>query len=281
MDVRQASARPKASNRPAHAERVPGLPENRLIWTNDNLVALQTLLDERHPKTREYRYRGKVDLIYIDPPFMVQGDFMAENSIDIDLDTDEDVGAKKDPSLVEILAYKDTWRQGLDTFLTMLRARLTLLRDFLAPSGSIYVHLDWHAVHYVKVMMDEIFGYDKFVNEIVWRRAFAHNDPTRCGNIHDTILVYSATSNRIWNDTHHAPSGEYIREFFDQYDEKRKERYSRLPLDAPRHGDGGNLLYEWKGAYPAQGRTWAITKDKMEEYDRDGRIHYPKRECQG
>jgi adenine-specific DNA-methyltransferase len=140
------------------ARDVTTIPPNRLIWTNDNLVALQTLLDERDPQTRDYRYRGKVDLVYIDPPFMVNNDFRADNSIEIELDDEEGVTAKKEPSLVEILAYKDTWRQGLDTFLTMLQRRLELLKELLSPSGSIYVHLDWHASHYVKVIMDEISG---------------------------------------------------------------------------------------------------------------------------
>jgi adenine-specific DNA-methyltransferase len=115
----------------------PELPPNRLIWTNDNLVALQTLLDERDPATREWRYRGKVDLVYIDPPFMVNSDFRADNTIDIDLDDEEGVQAKKEPSLVEHLAYRDTWRQGLDSFLSMLRRRLELLKELLAPTGSI------------------------------------------------------------------------------------------------------------------------------------------------
>ena len=86
-------------------------PENRLIWTNDNLVALQTLLEERDPKTKDWRYRGKVDLVYIDPPFMVNNDFRADNAIDIELDEKAHVQARKEPSLVEIIAYKDTWRQ--------------------------------------------------------------------------------------------------------------------------------------------------------------------------
>jgi len=130
-------------------------PENRLIWTNDNLVALETLLEERDPRTKDWRYRGKVDLIYIDPPFMVNNNFRADNAIDIELDEKAHVQARKEPSLVEIIAYKDTWRQGLDSFVSMLRARLVLLKQLLAPTGSIYVHLDWHAVHYAKVLMDE------------------------------------------------------------------------------------------------------------------------------
>ena len=86
---------------------------NRLIWTNDNLVALQSLLDERDPATKDYRYRGKVDLVYINPPFMVNNDFLADNAIDIDLDEDAHVTAKKEPSLVEILAYRDTCDKAL------------------------------------------------------------------------------------------------------------------------------------------------------------------------
>ena len=261
--------------RTVEARDVTTLPPNRLIWTNDNLVALQTLLDEKDPTTRDWRYRGKVDLVYIDPPFMVNNDFRADNTIDIDLGGDEEVQVKKEPSLVEVLAYKDTWRQGLDSFLTMLRRRLELLRELLAPTGSIYVHLDWHAVHYVKVLMDEVFGYENFVNEIVWRRAFAHNDPGRCGNIHDTLLAYGSGEGRVWNRVFGEPNPDYIRQFFDQYDEKRRERYARLPLDAPRHGEGGNLVYEWKGAWPAKSRTWAITIDKMRALDAEGRIHYP------
>ena len=176
--------------------RPQGMPENRLIWTNDNLVALRTLLDERDPDTREYRYRNKVDLVYIDPPFMVNNDFRADNSIEIELDKDEAVEAKKEPSLVEILAYKDTWRQGLDSFLSMLRERLVLLKELLASTGSIYVHLDWHAVHYVKVLMDEIFGYEHFANQIVWQRSTGKSLMTRrLPNNHDVILAYGSGGN--------------------------------------------------------------------------------------
>jgi adenine-specific DNA-methyltransferase len=185
------------------------LPPNRLIWTSDNLVALQTLLDERDPATHDYLYRGKVDLVYIDPPFMVQNDFRADNAIDIELDEDEHVEAKKEPSLVEILAYKDTWRQGLDSFLSMLRARLVLLRELLAPAGSIYVHLDWHAIHYVKVLMDEVFGYENFKNEIVWQRTSSHNDPGRFGIINDSLLFYSKSDAMYWGDPTRTPPPGY------------------------------------------------------------------------
>src|SRR5690606_20937480 len=130
--------------------------------------------------------------------------------------------------------------------------------------------------HYIRSILEEIFGQANFVNEIIWRKSFAHNDPSRCGNIHDSIYYFSKSQNRTWNTVYQEISKDYIDTFFDEYDEKRQERYNRLPLDAPRHGDGGNLVYEWKGVWPAPNRTWAVVKEKMEEYDREGRIHYPK-----
>jgi adenine-specific DNA-methyltransferase len=130
---------------------------------------------------------------------MVNNDFMADNAIDIELDDDEDVQAKKEPSLVEILAYKDTWRQGLDSFLSMLRERLVLLKDLLAPRGSIYVHLDWHAVHYVKVLMDDIFGYERFSNEIIWKRRTGYMGTfNKLGSVTDTLLDAQETHPTPW-----------------------------------------------------------------------------------
>jgi adenine-specific DNA-methyltransferase len=147
------------------------------------------------------------------------------------------------------------------------------MREALAKDGSIYLHLDQRMSHYIKLVMDEIFGRENMINEIIWRRAYAHNDPSRCGVIHDSVLYYSKSQDRIWNKVFQEPSPEYIEQFFDQYDDARKERYNRVPLDAPRHGNGGNLVYEWKGVSPSQNRTWSRTKDKMEELDKAGLIH--------
>ena len=246
------------------------LPPNRLIWTNDNLVALQTLLDERDPLTHDYRYRGKVDLVYIDPPFMVNSDFLADNAIDIELD--DEVQAKKEPSLVEILAYRDTWRQGLDSFLSMLKRRLELLKQLLAPTGSIYVHLDWHTSHYVKAVMDDIYGYENFVNEVVWRRSFGHNDSKRFGVIHDVLLFYQMSGDRAWADVLRPPDPDYIRTFFDQFDEARHERYQRLSLSAGGLS-GGGYTYEYKG-----GTTlWRCPRETLEKHDAEGRLHWPEK----
>lgn len=258
--------------RTAEARDVTSLPPNRLIWTNDNLVALQTLLDEKDPTTRDWRYRGKVDLVYIDPPFMVNNDFRADNTVDIDLGGDEEVQVKKEPSLVEVLAYKDTWRQGLDSFLTMLRRRLELLKELLAPTGSIYVHLDWHAVHYVKVLMDEIFGYECFLNEIVWKRTSARSDAQGFNHVHDSLLAYGASGAAFWNPVFGPLSTDYIQSHYNQVDEAgRRFRLDNLTSPNPRP----NMVYEWKGYSPPP-NGWRYSKEKMAEVDAMGLIYYPK-----
>lgn len=253
------------------AARSRELPENRLIWTNDNLVALHSLLDERNPETKDYRYRGKVDLVYIDPPFMVNDDFLADNAIEIDLDGEAGVQAKKEPSLVEILAYRDTWASGLDSFLGMLKRRLELLKELLAPSGSIYVHLDWHAVHYVKVLMDELFGYEQMRNEIVWQRTTAHNDPKQFGRVNDRLLLYAQDRRQFYFRTvHHA---EYSQEQLARYkDSDEGGPFTGRDLTAPgvRHGETGKA---WRGLNPtASGRHWARPPAELEELLKAGKI---------
>jgi adenine-specific DNA-methyltransferase len=250
-------------------------PVNRLIWTNDNLVALRTLLDERDPVTRDWRYRGKVDLIYIDPPFMVNNDFVADNSISIDLDGAEGVAATKEPSLVEILAYKDTWREGLDSFLSMLRARLVLLKELLAPTGSIYVHMDWHASHYVKVLMDEIFGYDNYTNEIVWKRTTSRAGTSGINHIHDVLLSYRA-GEEAYSTTLFTPyEGHYIQGYYNQNDVRG--RFQGVSLTAPgtRQGETGQV---WRGIDPNKlGRHWSVPPSELDNLDADDRIFWPDR----
>ena len=241
---------------------------NKLIW-GDNKLILSSL--KNGPLREEIEAQGGIKLIYIDPPFDVGADF----SMDIEIG---DETFTKKPNILEEIAYRDTWGKGADSFIAMIYERLALMRDLLAEDGSIYVHCDWRVSAFVHLAMDELFGTGSFINEIIWRRAFAHNDPTRCGNIHDTLFYYSKTDRRIWNQTFQKPSQDYVEQFFDQFDPVKNERYNRLPLDAPRHGAGGNLLYEWKGVWPAPGRTWAYLKGQMEEFDRQGRIHYPKAE---
>lgn len=239
---------------------------NKLIW-GDNKLILSSL--KAGALRQQIEDAGGLKLIYIDPPFDVGADF----SMDIEIGGET---FHKEANLLEQIAYRDTWGRGADSFISMIYERLILMRDLLADDGSIYVHCDPRVNAFIRTICDEVFGKNYFQNEIVWRRAFAHNDPGRCGNIHDVIYYYGKSEGRTWNKVLQKASPEYIEQFFDQYDPVRRERYNRLPLDAPRHGDGGNLLYEWKGVWPAAGRTWACLIEQMSEYERQGRIHYPK-----
>lgn len=224
---------------------------NMLIF-GDNLMALKSIYEDQRGPNR-YGTKNRIKLIYIDPPFATKQDFMKDREKAYQ---DKIIGAQ---------------------FIEFLRKRLILLREILADDGAIYVHLDTKKSHYVKAILDELFGEENFINEIVWKRAYAHNDPSRCGMVHDCIYFYSKSESRIWNKLFQKSNDGYVAQFFDQYDDVKKERYNRLPLDAPRHGDGGNLVYEWKGMWPSPNRTWANIKEKMEEFDRIGRIHYPKK----
>ncbi len=128
---------------------------NRLIW-GDNLLTMQALLASG--------YEGQVNLIYVDPPFWTGEDYYSYIRIDGE-------GVTKAPSIIERLAYKDTWTGGVDSYLDMILPRLQLMKKLLAENGSIYVHTDWHTGHYIKVLMDEVFGPECFRNEIVWKRS--------------------------------------------------------------------------------------------------------------
>jgi adenine-specific DNA-methyltransferase len=128
--------------------------KNKLIW-GDNLLVMASLLEE---------FAGKVDLIYIDPPFGTGADFTFKVMVG---DADEPLPGKE-PSLVEEKAYRDTWGRGLESYLSMIEPRLRLLHELLANTGSIFIHADVHIGPYLKVVMDDIFGKENFQNEIVW-----------------------------------------------------------------------------------------------------------------
>jgi hypothetical protein len=160
-------------------------------------------------------------------------------------------------------------------YLAMMAPRLVELRRVLKSTGSLYLHCDPTASHYLKLLCDAILGKDNFRNEIIWKRANAHNDPKRYGRISDTILYYSKSDSPLWNAQHTA----YREEYYESHFKKDENgRYFRtVPLDAPRHGAGSpGLLYEWKGKMPAASRTWAVKREKMEEYDKNALIRYTR-----
>jgi adenine specific DNA methylase Mod len=148
---------------------------NRLIW-GDNKYVMSSLLDE---------FAGKIDLIYIDPPFATGADF----SVKIEVG---DVEWTKEPSAIEEKAYRDTWGKGLDSYLQMMYERLVLMRDLLSEKGSICVHCDWHAGHHLKIILDEIFS-GKFLNEIIWHYRTGNIAEKILARRHDIIFVFSKT----------------------------------------------------------------------------------------
>ena len=144
---------------------------NRLIW-GDKKYILPSLLDE---------FAGKVNLIYIDPPFNVGADFSFTATIADNPDTEEDDKAEflKEPSLIEQKAYRDTWGRGLDSYMQWLYETVTILRELLAENGSFYLHIDYNMAHYAKVILDEVFGIENFQNEIIWKRTTARSEGTK------------------------------------------------------------------------------------------------------
>jgi adenine-specific DNA-methyltransferase len=159
---------------------------NKLIW-GDNLLVMGSLLE---------KFAGKIDLIYIDPPFATGADF----SIRTYLGEDE---VTKEASLIEEKAYRDTWGRGLESFIQMLFERFQLMRDLLSDEGTIYVHMGWDVSHYVKAVLDEVFGIGQFVNQIIWKRQTAHSDigqgSKHLGPIHDVIFLYTKGETFPWN----------------------------------------------------------------------------------
>ena len=155
---------------------------NRLIY-GDNLLAMQALL-AGDPATGLPSMRGKIDLIYIDPPFDSKADYRTKIKL-----PGGDIEAR--PTVIEQHAYSDTWKNGTASYLEMIVPRLILMRELLSEQGSIYVHIDWHVGHYVKVIMDEIFGKENFQNDLIWVYEGRETTKTRYNYKHDNILFYS------------------------------------------------------------------------------------------
>jgi DNA modification methylase len=162
---------------------------NKLIW-GDNKLILSSL--KNGPLREEIEKQGGLKLIYIDPPFDVGADF----SMDIEIGGDT---FTKKPNILEEIAYRDTWGRGADSFIAMIYERLALMRDLLAKDGSIYVHCDWRVNSFIRLVLDEVFGKDRFRNEAIWfyRRWSAGSDQFQ--RQHETLLIYSNGNKPIFN----------------------------------------------------------------------------------
>ncbi|MCL0029894.1 site-specific DNA-methyltransferase [Dehalococcoidia bacterium] len=229
---------------------------NRLI-KGDNLGVLKTLLSDP-------AVAGQVKLIYIDPPF----------AANINYRTGASRTATVSWSNEDETAYED--RLIGEEYLEFLRRRLILLREILAEDGSIYVHIDWKMGHYVKILMDEVFGQERFINDIARIKCNPKNFERKAySNIKDMLLFYSKTEDYIWNDPREKMTKEDILNLFPKVD-KEGRRYTTTPLHAPgetRHGPTGQ---PWKGLKPPKGRHWRYDPKELDRLDEQGLIEWSR-----
>jgi len=236
---------------------------NRLIW-GDKKYVLPSLLPE---------FTGKIDLIYIDPPFDTGQDFSFTAAVPQYFEGNGDGPAYfvKEPSILEQKAYRDTWGRGLDSYLQWFYETALLLRELLNDTGSLYVHLDWRMVHYAKALLDEVFGSGRFENEIVWQRSLPHgNVDYKFGASHDTILRYSKTDDFTWNPQYVPHREEYLRDFY-RFTESDGRRYRLISCINP-NPNRPNLRYNWRGVT----KVWKFTKERMQQMDDAGLLVYSK-----
>ena len=231
---------------------------NMLIWGDNKLVMASLLKD----------FKGKIDLIYIDPPFDIGADFTMDVPIG-----EEDESASKDQSILEMVAYRDMWGRGSDSYLQMMFERLSLIKELLRDSGSIFVHLDYRVGHYVKVALDEIFGVENFRNEIAREKTNPKNYiRSGFGNVHDTIFFYSKSPSYKWTKPYRERDEKKIAQDFPEMD-SRGRRFKTAPLHAPgiRHGESGR---PWRGIMPPEGNHWRYVHATLDKLDTEGRIHW-------
>lgn len=226
---------------------------NKLIW-GDNKLILSSL--KNGPLRKQIEKEGGLKLIYIDPPFDVGADF----SFNIEIG---DESFTKKPSIIEEIAYRDTWGKGADSFISMIYERLKLMHDLLADDGSIYVHCDWRMNSYMRLILDEIFGKYNFKNEIIWQRTGAHNDSGVYGRNYDSILFYVKTSDYIWEDVNEDYSNDHLEKYFKK--DERGEWYRLNNPTGPGYQDHSRDFGNGK-MKPPKGRHWSVSQDQIEEW---------------
>ena len=257
------------------------------LYFGDNLDILrQHIADE------------SVDLIYLDPPFNSNATY---NVLFRERSGEE--------SAAQITAFDDTWRWNIESelayqdvitqqagkvgellaalrsflgqndmmaYLTMMAQRMVELHRVLKHTGSIYLHCDPTASHYLKLLMDSVFGHANFRNEIVWKRYGAHNDvgqgSTRFGRVHDIILIYGKDETVVWNQGFVPLDESYVRSTYRYVDEDTGRRFRASPLTGPGGAEKGNPVYEWNG----HTRAWRYSRETMQQLDSEGRIYYSR-----
>ncbi|MCV0399588.1 MAG: site-specific DNA-methyltransferase [Nitrosarchaeum sp.] len=177
----------------------------------------------------------------------------------------------------KINSFGDKWSGGLEGYLNFMRENLQECYRVLNKKGSLYVHCDWHASHYLKVELDKIFGYDNFRNEIVWRRHNSHNDTKQgakiFGRVHDVILFYSKTKDYTWNPIYAPYPEEYVQKYYKHIEPETGRRYAKGDLSGPGGRSKGNPRYSFKGVT----RYWRFSKENMKKLEREGKIIQTKK----
>jgi len=230
---------------PAEVESLwRGNPVNNHLYYGDNLPILAGLLQNDS-------VRGKVRLVYIDPPFATKSVFQSRGQAD---------------------AYTDLLEGS--HYLEFIRERLILLHELLAADGSIYVHLDENMAFYVKVMMDEVFGKDNFRNWITRKKCNPKNYTRKAyGNISDYILFYTKSKDYVWNRAVEAWTEEKILKEYTYIEDGTGRKYKKVPVHAPgeRNGETGKT---WRGMLPPKGKHWQYTPQTLDEMDARGEIYW-------
>ena len=246
-------------------QRVQGW-SNKLIW-GDNKFVLSSL--QSGSLREEIEANGGIKLIYIDPPFDVGADF--NTTIEIG-----DSSFEKAPTVLEEIAFRDTWGKGQDSFLAMIYDRLKLMHSLLADDGSMYVHCDWRLTSRIRLIMDEIFNKSNLVNEVVWKRRGGKTSPdtNRLENSVDYILHYRKSDAYEHNfQFTKEGSDDYINSNFKHEDEDgRKYRLSPLNAPAPRP----TLVYDFMG-YKPHPNGWSVKKEVLQKMYDENRLVFPKK----
>jgi adenine-specific DNA-methyltransferase len=227
--------------------------EKNILIKGENFSVLQKLREN---------YTGKIDLIYIDPPFSTNTTFTIGNDrvSTISMSGNDDV------------AYSDNLK-GAD-FIEFIRERLIVAKELLSDFGSIYLHIDYKIGHYIKIIMDEIFGMDNFRNDITRIKCNPKNFYRRAyGNIKDMILFYSKTKDVIWNDPK-LPFSEKDKEILFKKVDENGRAYTTIPLHAPGETKDGATSQPFKGLNPPKGRHWRCSPQELEKLDSAGLIEW-------
>ena len=260
--------------------------QNRTLWTGDNLDIMRGMNSQ------------SVDLIYLDPPFNSNRDYAAPIGSEAagaafkDTWTLDDVDqawygevADREPALYAIInAAGMAHSKGMKSYLIMMAVRLLEMKRLLKETGSIYLHCDPTASHYLKMLMDSVLGRNGFVSEIVWKRTAAHSAKKGWGPVHDTILFYGGPEYR-WNRSYQPYDPQYVENFYRHRDDKGRYRIGDLTAAGPRNGESGT---PWRGIDTGS-RHWAPSRSfpggetlptsthaALDALDAMGRIHWPK-----